>query len=194
MMKRDQKTLRKAQKAIIAAFIDLIKKKGFLKVTVQEILTAAQVNKSTFYAYYLDKFDLLSKVEDQLLAGLREIEEDVPFDLVISDGVDEGTQSYTERFLHYMYDNGELFTLFTTDEYCNITFMNKNKDAIQKLWKDKNISDRLAVPQMYAVSALVGMIHSLISEWAINGFQETPEEFIDIYRKVIGTVPKSIFV
>ena len=194
MMNRDQKTLRKAQKAIIAAFIDLIKKKGFLKVTVQEIITAAQVNKSTFYVYYLDKFDLLSKVEDQLLAGLREIEEDVPFDLVISDGVDEGTQSYTERFLKYMYDNGELFTLFTTDDYCNITFMNKNKDAIKKLWEDKNISNRLAVPQMYAVSALVGMIHNLICEWAVNGFQETPEEFINIYRKVIGTVPQSIFV
>ena len=194
MVKQDNHGLRKAQKAIIDAFIALIKKKGFLKVTVQDILDKAQINKSTFYMYYLDKYDLLDKVEDQLLAGLREIEDDVPYDLVIKSGISEETLEPTERFLRYMYNNGELFALFTNDEYCGATFINKNKEAIMKLWKDKNVYNKFAVPQVYAVAALIGMTNSLIFDWVKNGFRETPEDFLVIYRKIVGTVLQSVFI
>ena len=194
MVKQNQRGLRKAQKAIIDAFINLIRKKGFLKVTVQEIIDTAQVNKSTFYMYYLDKYDLLDKVEDQLFAGLREIEDDVPFDLVIESGISEEHLTNTERFLRYMYDNGELFALFTNDEYCGATFINKNKEAIMKLWKDKNVYNKFAVPQVYAVAALIGMTNSLIFEWVKNGFRETPEDFLVIYRKMVGTVLQNVFI
>ena len=194
MVKQDSRGLRKAQKAIIDAFITLVKKKGFLKVTVQDILDKAQVNKSTFYMYYLDKYDLLDKVEDQLLAGLREIEDDVPFDLVIKSGISEDTLEPTERFLRYMYDNGELFALFTNDEYCSAKFVSKHRESTMTLWKDKDVSNKFAVPQIYAVAALIGMANSLIFEWVKNGFRETPEDFLVIYRKIVGTVLKSVFI
>lgn len=189
----DDHSLRKAQKAIISAFISLVKKKGFLKVTVQEILDSAHVNKSTFYMYYLDKYDLLDKVEDQLLAGLRVIEDDVPFDLVIKNVMNEETLASTERFLRYMYDNGELFALLTNDEYCGATFINKNREATMKLWKDKDIFNKFIVPQTYAATTLIAMSNSLIFEWAKNGFRETPEEFLKIYRMIFGAVLQNLF-
>lgn len=192
-MKREQHGMREAEKAIVDAFIRLIKDKGFLKVTVKDILAAAHVNKSTFYVYYLDKYDLLSKVEDHVLAGLRAIEDDVPFDLVVRNGISDEHLANTERFLKYMYDNGELFTLLANDEYCGATFMNKNKDAIMKLWKDKNVLNKFSVPQEYAAAALIGMTNSLIFEWAKNGFQETPEDFLKIHLKMVGTVLKNVF-
>ena len=151
------------------------------------------MNKSTFYVYYYDKYDLLDQVENMLLEGLREIEDEVPFDLVIKDGIGEELLSFTERYLRYMYECGELFALFINDDYCGATFMNKNREAVMTLWKDKGIFNRMTIPQTYAVAALIGTANSLVFEWAKNGFQETPEEFTDIYRKIVGTILQSIF-
>ena len=193
MVKQDNRGLRKAQQSIIDAFICLIKKKGFQKVTVQEIIEVAHVNKSTFYMYYLDKYDLLDKIEDQVLAGLREIEDDVPFETVVKAGINEETLASTVRFLQYMYNHGELFALLTNDEYCNSSFIRKNREAIMKLWNDKDVLNKFAVPQAYALAALYGISTSVIFEWAKNGFIETPEEFLVIYRKIIGTILRNLF-
>jgi AcrR family transcriptional regulator len=49
------------------AFIDGVLKEGFDKVTVSQIATAANISRKTFYAHYLDKYDLAEKLADILL-------------------------------------------------------------------------------------------------------------------------------
>ncbi|MBY9084666.1 TetR/AcrR family transcriptional regulator, partial [Paenibacillus sp. HN-1] len=61
------------QKVIRDAFIDLLDKIGFEAITVQEIATAAMINRSTFYLHYVDKYDLLQKTADQALANIIEL-------------------------------------------------------------------------------------------------------------------------
>ena len=46
------------------AFFSILKQKPLSKVTVKEICTAAGVNRSTFYKYYKDTYDLLEQIED----------------------------------------------------------------------------------------------------------------------------------
>jgi AcrR family transcriptional regulator len=43
------------------AFMSLIEEKGFQAVTVQDITEKAGVNRATFYAHFVDKYDLLDK-------------------------------------------------------------------------------------------------------------------------------------
>ena len=45
-----------------AAFVDLLKEKGFQAVTVQDIAERATVNRATFYAHFEDKYALLDHV------------------------------------------------------------------------------------------------------------------------------------
>ena len=40
-------------------FIDLLSEKDISKVSVSEICKIADINRATFYRYYLDVFDLL---------------------------------------------------------------------------------------------------------------------------------------
>ncbi|WP_277584328.1 TetR/AcrR family transcriptional regulator [Psychrobacillus antarcticus] len=62
----------KTKNAIQNAFIDLLLEKKFSKITIREIATIAQVNRETVYYHYEDKFDLLSKIEGQLITQLSE--------------------------------------------------------------------------------------------------------------------------
>lgn len=63
-MKFRQKT---SEVRIQQAFIKLLSEQNFQQLTVQDIITKAGIARGTFYRYYLDKFDLLNRYEDQLL-------------------------------------------------------------------------------------------------------------------------------
>ena len=54
------------------ALIELIGEKGFDALTVSDITRKAQINRGTFYLHFVDKYDMLEKLEDELIASLEE--------------------------------------------------------------------------------------------------------------------------
>ncbi|MRS04655.1 TetR/AcrR family transcriptional regulator [bacterium] len=54
--------VRRSQKLIQEALIDLIEERGFDALSVREITERAMVSRATFYRLYLDKFDLVEKI------------------------------------------------------------------------------------------------------------------------------------
>ena len=57
----DDLRVRRTQKLILDALIDLTTEKGFAAVTVRDITQRAGINRATFYRHYQDKFDLLDR-------------------------------------------------------------------------------------------------------------------------------------
>jgi AcrR family transcriptional regulator len=57
----DDLRARRTRKTLQQALIDLTIEKGFVDVTVRDIAERAMVNRSTFYRYYLDKYELLEQ-------------------------------------------------------------------------------------------------------------------------------------
>jgi len=64
-MKEDLR-VRRTRKRIQEALIELTVEKGYNRITVQDIVERAVINRSTFYRHYLDKDDLLSKYMDEV--------------------------------------------------------------------------------------------------------------------------------
>ncbi|WP_283679708.1 TetR/AcrR family transcriptional regulator [Lentilactobacillus sp. Marseille-Q4993] len=58
---------------IIKAFLDTLAEKSFEEISVRDISTKAGVNRGTFYRHFLDKYDLLDKIEDRFLQVLEQI-------------------------------------------------------------------------------------------------------------------------
>ena len=59
--------IEKTKRSIYDAFIGLRGKKPLEKLTVKELCEAADINKSTFYVYYRDVYDLSDKIEDEIV-------------------------------------------------------------------------------------------------------------------------------
>ena len=74
MNKPNNKRSRNTDEAIIhAAFAAMVEgKKPVSKITVREICERAQINRSTFYAHYMDVYDLFEKVESQMAQMFQE--------------------------------------------------------------------------------------------------------------------------
>ncbi len=63
--------VRYTRKVIQDAFWTLLKEKPLAKITVKEVCELAQINRGTFYKHYLDCYDLLDKMQGEVIAQLE---------------------------------------------------------------------------------------------------------------------------
>ncbi|MBE6092848.1 MAG: TetR/AcrR family transcriptional regulator [Selenomonas ruminantium] len=61
----------KTRRNIESTFISLLEKFSFEQITVKKILENALISKGTFYAHYLDKYDLAEKIVMSTLEDFR---------------------------------------------------------------------------------------------------------------------------
>lgn len=54
------------------SLLEIMEEKEISKVTVTEICEIADINRATFYKYYLDVYDLLKQIEDELFEEFKE--------------------------------------------------------------------------------------------------------------------------
>lgn len=76
-MKTDAR-VRYTKMVIKQCFFRLIRQKSISKITVKEICEFAQINRSTFYKYYADPYDLLEKLEEEAILGITQMIDEYP--------------------------------------------------------------------------------------------------------------------
>ena len=68
-MKTDAR-VRYTKMIIKKSFISLLKERPINKITVKAICEMSEINRATFYKYYNDPFDLMEKIEEEMLEEL----------------------------------------------------------------------------------------------------------------------------
>lgn len=71
-MNEEDKRVIKTRKLIRTTFIELLDQKPFEKITATEIAEKAMISKATFYYHYEDKYDLINKMTDELIAEYKD--------------------------------------------------------------------------------------------------------------------------
>lgn len=69
-----ERTARTAQTRarIKGALVSLIGEKGFDALTVSDVTRRARINRGTFYLHFVDKYDMLDQLEDELIQNLEQ--------------------------------------------------------------------------------------------------------------------------
>ena len=99
----------KTKKSIEDSLFYLLERKAFKDITVQNILDTALINRSTFYRYYKDKYDLIEQIAAQYMR--------------------KAETSLAERFA--VSDEAELISVVDGI----YTYLFKERDVIRHLWK-----------------------------------------------------------
>jgi AcrR family transcriptional regulator len=73
--KPEDRRVRRTKQSLADALLVLMRQKGFESFTVEELITRANVGRSTFYTHYADKEDLLQDGLDRLRRGFEALQQ-----------------------------------------------------------------------------------------------------------------------
>lgn len=177
----DKQTLIKEQ------FLKLLEQHRFREITIKMICEEAHINRSTFYTYYLDKYDLLDNMIEEHLSELNLIGSQFA-DAIKNDSDTLRTSSllYLNNLFSYIYENQSFFrTLMTVHPAQNFTqkFMGVLKENYMHIIMDHHLQD----PEHFVNYTLGGQF-GIIYFWLQNYCVEPPEKIADIvYRNILKT-------
>lgn len=186
--KKQDLRVKKSKRAISEAFWQLMETGGFSNVNVSKIIELAEINRSTFYAHYLDKYDLMDKMSDELLGSMAELTHDVPVDSIMLDmDSNEAFRAHITTMLSYIKEHGDRFVLLAGADG-DPAFASKLSCAIEEVWRDKGLEGLFTVPEDYLLAAISGMVSSLIARWTANSFEGGPDEFANTVVKIVSPI------
>lgn len=165
MNKKNNKRRRESIERIESAFINFLETKDLHQITVSDICKIADINRSTFYANYLDVYDLADKIIDKIHAEVMSL-----YHEQIVGGNSRG--DYLKLF-HHVRENQSLYKTYfklQTDKSNSMWFYNKRLAA--EYFDNKNID--------YHVEFFRNGFNALIKMWLFNGCKESPEELEEI--------------
>lgn len=72
----EDRRIRRTKRMLQQALAKLMSQKEFKDITVKDITDLADLNRSTFYLHYEDTYDLLEKVENEMIGRFEEMVDD----------------------------------------------------------------------------------------------------------------------
>lgn len=161
------------KKIIKDCFFELLNKKDINKITVSELCTMADINRATFYRYYIDIYDLLEKIQNDFVSEL----------IQLSSEKDYTVFSFSEEMLQVFLNNKDLIKIiFKTKNH--IFFLSEFLDLVYDMCKNKWSKEVLALDEKkieYAATFIFNGAIGIINNWVQNDFNDS----VDCIAKVI---------
>lgn len=162
---------------IKTTFLSLLEEKDIKKITVSEICKLSDINRATFYRYYLDVYDLLNKIQEDFIMELKTASNNESIYTV---------STFSKELLKVFLDNKELVRiLFNTNN--NIYFLNDILSIAYEKCKLKWESD---LPDLkeddieYASVFIFNGALGVINYWVKNDFDKDVDEISAIIEQL----------
>lgn len=164
----NNKRRKESQEKIEKTFIQLIQTKEIENISVTDICEKCNLNRSTFYANYIDIYDLADKIKTQMISE---------FFNIYKDEVQNKEHSYNFLKLFYHIRENQIFykTYFKLNFDLSSNLMYELDDeAVKFLGSTKN--------KDYHIEFFKAGLNAILKKWLNNGCAESPEEIEEILK------------
>ena len=183
-MKKNDLRVIKTKRALYNALIELMKNKTFEEIKVSDICTEALINRTTFYAHYDDKYELLADC-------IKDIKEELSMELSKNESISSTKEYYIEMiklFINHIEDK--------KDTYLAIAINNKNSiltdilydvidhDIILHLNNDNSFSNK-DIPSEIIAKFYLGAVTNIAITWIQNLNKYTKEDIINYLNTLL---------
>jgi AcrR family transcriptional regulator len=171
--RRSQRTRRLLSEALVS----LILEKGYSSITVSDIIDRANVGRSTFYAHYRDKDDLLVGELDRVV--------DVLSQNISHDGLDANSFFPSLGLFRHVGEQHELYKALVWGNGADLLFKYEQKSLSEKMEQSlREKGKEFKVPVQILANYVAGSFLTLLKWWLENKMIYTPEQMDEIFRKL----------
>lgn len=186
MDRRQQKT----RKAIMEAFTRLLFRENYNKITIQEIIDEANVGRTTFYAHFETKDDLLKELCQELFGHVI----DSAMDRSHTHGLYSEGSAPTSVFCHLLQHLNEnqnnILGLLSCES--NEIFLRYFKDSLNELVQSQlsawDCRNRTMLPEDFLINHISSSFVETILWWIKGGRKQSPIELDKYFRAVIEPI------
>lgn len=186
-MDRRQK---KTREAIFTAFTMLLSKKNYNQISVQEIIDAADIGRTTFYAHFETKDYLLKDLCEELFGHIIDTAMGLPHGHYHYSCGKE-TDSVFLHLLRHLQEN-DLNILELLSSQNNEIFLRYFKSNLKKLiitqYADKGLLKNSKLPEDYLVNHISSSFVETVDWWLSRKMQDSPEEITENFLSVIEPI------
>ncbi|WP_082174383.1 TetR/AcrR family transcriptional regulator [Bacillus sp. FJAT-27231] len=186
MMKSNSTQALRTKSFLKKAFIEMVHKKGFSTVTVKDVVDYAQYNRTTFYVYYQNIYDLVEELMDEMFEAIQYYS----MSKYQSDSRVKVKELTTNSFdlLYYIYDNRDYFTLLLLED--TLPYIHQQlPEAIFNLLKSKfDIQYGVSFVDDHSQKRYMAYgTAGLITDWIAKDFDVTPGEMTERLIRILNT-------
>ena len=180
IIKKTDRRILKTKKAIKSAFIELLAIKDFNDITIQDIADKADINRKTFYNYYNGIYEVVTEIEDEIVASFDELFTDIEFQQ------DKDIPAMIFEKITTVINN-------SIDFYCGLLKINGNTDLINKMLNilkkkvKESLLKRIVIDEKYIDFVTEYCILGLLSTY-LNWFNKNKNISIEQLTSDLTTI------
>ncbi|GEO57030.1 TetR/AcrR family transcriptional regulator C-terminal domain-containing protein [Companilactobacillus bobalius] len=173
-MESNEKRL-KTEMKIQRAFIKIVSAEGFDKLAISALIKDAKINRGTFYIHYLDKYDLKSQYEKEIILDIQNI-----FSNYKKPSLDKSLNKNNAflQLFKYLYRQKELSILLLKDY--DSKFVKDIKNLVLSIASNATENDD-KLPKNYANELLSQGILDFLIYWLEGTPVLKPQKIYDIF-------------
>lgn len=179
-MDRRQK---KTREAIFRAFSELLNTKRYESITVQEIIDSANIGRSTFYAHFETKDELLRSLCTEIFHHVFTEQLPLEHDPLWADGANNLEVKLGHVLYHLKENAVDITGIIAADG--NGLFMQYLKQYLAELFRQYTTVFQADVPEDFLISHLVGSFAETVKWWIAEDMKHTPEQVAALYMQML---------
>lgn len=178
MDRRQQKT----REAIFAAFRRLLENKSYSHITVQNIIDEANIGRSTFYAHFETRDDLLNamcrQIFDHIFSDVLKAEEYHDFS--------KENHTLSDKLTHLLYHLKEQKRdiIHVLSGESSDLFLRYFRNWLTELFEEYGSSSSADIPEDFALNHYVCGFSEAVKWWVGRGMKDSPEKIVGYYTEL----------
>jgi AcrR family transcriptional regulator len=177
--KADRRSTR-TRRMLSAALIELMLEQRYDEITVQDIIDRANIGRSTFYAHYLDK-------EDLLVSGFTQVFDALSQEQAAGAGVPQVLPSLAGFFRHVQ-EHHQLYKSLVRGGGIERLFKQSRQHMRRNI--EQQLAELIPAGQTPAALPLVadylsGTIMNMLTWWLDNEMPYTPEQMDALFQQLV---------
>ncbi len=182
MEKKGDRRVQMTRRMIKESFLELMQDYPISKVTVKMICESADINRSTFYAHYLNPYDLLNQIQQETLSHIQTYIMNKHF-IIEKNKVAVPT---LVQVLDFAKNNRSLFRVLLSES--NSSNFQKgleslaNEKTIEEIAEEERLDrNTYEYLQIFEISGII----SIMKTWLNKGCVDEPEELALLISKLL---------
>ena len=177
----------KTRNAIFQAFTELLTRRRYAQITVQQIIDAANIGRSTFYSHFPTKEALMEALLTELFGHVfAGVGVHCPIPEFTPQG--NGYRAYTTHILYHISNQREAFMRLLRSDSRDI-FLRYLKEHLKlqlgEYWLNPEEGERPAVPADFLRNHFACTFVETIHWWIESDMRQTPEEIAGYFTAVM---------